>query len=236
MSKRLLLLSNSTNYKEDYLSWCGSHIDSFVAGTNQNIIFIPYAGVSISYADYTARVNSALSSFGIKVTNIEDFADKTTAIKEASAIFVGGGNTFHLLKKVQDNKLTAAIGTAVEKGVSYVGWSAGSNLACPTICTTNDMPIVQPHSFNALNLIPFQINPHFTQGVIEGHGGESRLTRLQEYLIANKKSTVACLPESSFIRIGNGEVYYEGESELIALRSDNEVKYSTGSLSDELLK
>lgn len=208
----LLLLSNSTNYGEPYMQWCSSTITSFVKDPS-SIMFIPYAGVGLSYDDYTKKVNHALSSFDIQVTNLDNFDDKKNALKDSSAIFVGGGNTFHLLKMLQQLDLVETIQQVVANGVPYVGWSAGSNIASPTICTTNDMPIVEPKSFDSLSLIPFQINPHYTEKSIPDHGGESRIQRLTEFLAANPDQKVIALPESSYL-VSNGiQLIYNGKSD-----------------------
>ena len=208
----LLLLSNSTNYGEPYMQWCSSTITSFVKD-HSSIIFIPYAGVGFTYDEYTQKVNYALSSFDVKVSNLDNFEDKAKALKDSSAIFVGGGNTFHLLKMLQQFDLLEPIQKVVANGKPYVGWSAGSNIASPTICTTNDMPIVEPKSFDSLSLIPFQINPHFTEKSIPDHGGESRIQRLTEFLASNPDQKVIALPESSYL-VSNGiQLIYNGRSD-----------------------
>ena len=208
----LLLLSNSTNYGEPYMQWCSITITSFVKDPS-SIMFIPYAGVGLSYDDYTKKVNHALSSFDIQVTNLDNFDDKKNALKDSSAIFVGGGNTFHLLKMLQQFDLVETIQQVVENGVPYVGWSAGSNIASPTICTTNDMPIVEPKSFDSLSLIPFQINPHYTEKSIPDHGGESRIQRLTEFLASNPDQKVIALPESSYLVSNRNQLIYNGKSD-----------------------
>lgn len=193
------------------MQWCSSIISDFV-NDNSSVVFIPYAAVGFSYKDYTDKVNQALSSYNIKVHNLDDFDDKIQALHEATAIFVGGGNTFHLLKLLQKFNLINAIQKLVSNELTYVGWSAGSNIASPTICTTNDMPIVEPESFDSLGLVPFQINPHFTEELIPNHGGESRLQRLSEYLAANPKQKVLALPESSYLIQKNRQLNYFGQT------------------------
>lgn len=193
------------------MQWCSSIISNFV-NDNSSVVFIPYAAVGFSYKDYTDKVNQALSSYNIKVHNLDDFDDKIQALHEATAIFVGGGNTFHLLKLLQKFNLINAIQKLVSNGLTYVGWSAGSNIASPTICTTNDMPIVEPESFDSLGLVSFQINPHFTEELIPNHGGESRLQRLSEYLAANPKQKVLALPESSYLIQKNRQLNYFGQT------------------------
>lgn len=209
---KLLLLSNSTNFGEEYMQWCAATIANFVSNTKENIVFIPYAAVGFSYEHYTQRVNTALAAYGISCKNIEEFNDPADALKNASAVFVGGGNTFMLLKLIQSKGLDGIIKQRLEEGMPYVGWSAGSNLAGPTICTTNDMPIVEPQRFTALNAIPYQINPHYTDKTIPNHGGESRMQRLQEYISANPTAQVLCLPEASFLRVDADSYSYQGTS------------------------
>lgn len=216
----LLLLSNSTNYGEPYMQWCSSTITSFVKD-HSSIIFIPYAGVGFTYDEYTQKVNYALSSFDVKVSNLDNFDDKAKALKDSSAIFVGGGNTFHLLKMLQQFDLLETIQKVVANGKPYVGWSAGSNIASPTIRTTNDMPIVEPKSFQSLSLVPFQINPHYTEKSISNHGGESRLQRLREFLAANPHQKVIALPESSYLVCNGNQLIYNG-------RFDGKVITSSG--------
>ena len=202
------------------MQWCSSIITSFVKD-HSSIIFIPYAGVGLTYDEYTKKVNYALSSFDVKVSNLDNFEDKAKALKDSSAIFVGGGNTFHLLKMLQQFDLLEPIQKVVNNGKPYVGWSAGSNIASPTIRTTNDMPIVEPKSFQSLSLVPFQINPHYTEKSIPNHGGESRLQRLREFLAANPHQKVIALPESSYLVCNGNQLIYNG-------RFDGKVITSSG--------
>jgi dipeptidase E len=197
----LLLLSNSTNFGEPYLEYPKETIKSFLGNIRKNIVFIPYAGVTFSWDDYVEKVNEALEEVGIHVMSIHNSEDPVNAIFKAEAIMVGGGNSFQLIHLLYMNELIEPIKEKVLSGVPYIGWSAGSNMACPTIKTTNDMPIIEPHTFNALNLIPFQINPHYTEAVIPNHGGESRELRILEFLEANKKLTVVGLPEGMIIQM-----------------------------------
>jgi dipeptidase E len=225
---KILLLSNSSNHGEQYMQWCKNIIAYFINQDTSNVLFVPYAAVSFDYVEYTDKVNRALSEFGIIVKNLDSEHDKHKAIREASAILVGGGNTFHLLKNLQENELISAIREKVLSGTPYVGWSAGSNIACPNICTTNDMPIVQPVSFNALKLFPFQINPHYTEEILPHHGGESRKQRLLEFLSANPKAKVICLPESSYLLRDDRKWKYIGYSDGKILQSKSEIPLHSG--------
>jgi len=204
--KKLLLFSNSTMVGLTYLEYTLPYIKKFLKEKNQNILFIPFAAVTFSYDNYEKKVNEALFNINLKVTSIHHMKNKKNAIKKADIIVVGGGNTWKLLKKVQDFELLGIIKEKVQNGTPYIGWSAGSNLACPTIKTTNDMPITQPKDFNALNLIPFQINPHFLDKNPKGHGGETREDRINEFLKMNKSTTVVGLREGTLLWIENNEI------------------------------
>ena len=211
MNKRLLLLSNSTNPGEPYLSWPESHIKDFLGSSVKKILFIPYAGVTISYDDYFAAVATQLIAFGYQVDSIHQLEIHAEIIDNYDALAIGGGNTFQLASLLQKNRLMESIRKAVENGMPFMGWSAGSNITCPTIMTTNDMPIVEPDSFDGLNLIPFQINPHYTEATIPNHGGESRDMRIQEYIALNKNATVIGIPEGSLLRQEGDQLFFVGK-------------------------
>jgi dipeptidase E len=198
---KLLLLSNSTNHGEAYLAYSKKSIKSFLGDTYKNIVFIPFAGVSISWDEYTDKVNESLRKVAIQVHGIHRSSNPIDTINKAEAIVVGGGNSFQLLHFLYEYELLEVIKTKVSEGVPYIGWSAGSNVACPSIQTTNDMPIVEPPTLRALNLVPFQINPHYTENVIPDHGGESRALRLMEFIRVNKNTTVIGLPEGMMIQL-----------------------------------
>lgn len=219
---RLLLISNSASPGEQYLEKPASDLDKFLEGHKDNIIFVPYAAVTFSFDQYVEKVNKALAHVGIQVKGVHQFEDKPQAIREASAILVGGGNTFQLTKMMQEEGLIEAIRTAVRGGTPYSGWSAGSNVACPTICTTNDMPILEPQSFEALGLIPFQINPHYLDAHPSNHGGETREQRLLEYIAANPHMYVAGLREGSRFLIEEGKIELRGEKPLRVFKQGKE--------------
>jgi len=211
MNSRLLLLSNSTNSGEQYLAWPKSHIKDFLGTSVKKILFIPYAGVTISYDEYFTAVSQQLTDFGYHVDSIHQFDISADLLKDYDAIAIGGGNTFQLTKLLQDNGLIELIRNAVDKGMPYIGWSAGSNITCPTIMTTNDMPIVEPSSFHGLNLIPFQLNPHYTEATIPNHGGESRDMRINEFTTLNLKMKVAGIPEGSLLRKEGNQLFFIGK-------------------------
>lgn len=211
MNKRLLLLSNSTNPGEPYLSWPEMHIKDFFGSMVKNILFIPYAGVTISYEDYYNSVSRQLVHFGYEVDSIHSLEIDENLLERYDAIAIGGGNTFQLTKLLQDKGLVEPIRKAVENGMPYIGWSAGSNITCPSIMTTNDMPIVEPTSFHGLNLVPFQINPHYTEATIPNHGGESRNMRIDEFTTVNTKMSVVGLPEGSLLRKEGNQLFFVGK-------------------------
>lgn len=208
---KLLLFSNSTNAGEPYLGYTLPFIKSFIDNKPVKALFIPYAGVSINWDDYYTMVKEQLVKTGIELEAIHHFNDPVSAVDSADMIIVGGGNTFNLLKTIQDNDLVPVIQKKVLSGTPYIGWSAGSNLACPTIRTTNDMPVVEPDSFEALGLIPFQINPHYLDANPDGHAGETREMRIEEFMIANPDMYVAGLRESTMLLLENNELKLQGE-------------------------
>jgi dipeptidase E len=200
----ILLLSNATNYGQKYLDHAWQEVSDFLSGSRL-AVFFPFAGND--YDAYTGRVSERLSE-------VCEVVGAHTASKHelncADTYFVGGGNSFRLLRRLQLDGLLDLIRGRVADGVHYLGSSAGSVLACPTIRTTNDMPIVQVPSLDALSLIPFQINPHYLDGS-EGplHMGESREKRIQEFLEENKVPVVG-LREGAWIRLHGSEVQLGG--------------------------
>lgn len=196
---RLLLISNSTNPGEPYLDYPKNKIKEFLGHQPVKALFIPYAAVTFSFDEYEEKVSERFNEFGHDIVSIHRFNDPVVAVKEASAIVVGGGNTWKLLKMIRDNDLIDIIREKVLAGTPYIGWSAGSNVACPTIRTTNDMPIVEPDSFKAFNLIPFQINPHYTDAIPAGHAGETREQRIEEFIESNPEIFVAGLREGTML-------------------------------------
>ena len=201
----LLLISNSTNAGEAYLKYPIHEIAKSLEGIDE-VVFVPYAAVTFSYDEYEAKVQDRLNEIGVKVRSIHHAINKRNFIRHAKAIMIGGGNTFALLKKMQEEDLLDMIFHRVKAGVPYIGWSAGSNVTCPTICTTNDMPIVQPESFKAIGAVKFQINPHYLDANPEGHAGETREQRIEEYIEANPRRYVVGLREGCMLRLQGGKL------------------------------
>jgi len=197
---RLLLISNSTMPGEPYLSYPMPAIHNFLGNQPLKVLFIPYAAVTFSFDDYESKVKSRFAELNHSLTSIHRGTNLSKAIAEAEAIVIGGGNTWQLVRMMNDNRLFPAIRERVLSGIPFIGWSAGSNVACPTLRTTNDMPIIDPKGFDCLNLVPFQINPHYLDKNPEGHGGETREQRIEEFLEINPEITVVGLREGTMLR------------------------------------
>ena len=210
---RLLLISNSTNPGEAYLNYPKHNIKDFLGDKPINCLFIPYAAVTFSFDEYVDKVNNRFAEIGHKVTGIHSYDNPIEAIEKAEAIIVGGGNTWQLVRMLQENNLMEAIVKKVKGGTPYVGWSAGSNISCPSLKTTNDMPITEPLSFDTLNLVPFQINPHYLDDNNDTHGGETRETRITEFIQANKEVYVVGLREGCMLLLENNDIQMIGARE-----------------------
>ena len=192
-------------------------IDEFL-GSVREVVFVPYAGITFSYAEYEAKVQARFAEYGIKVRSVHRSKDPRRMIREARAICVGGGNTFALTKKMQEQGLLKAILGKIKAGTPYIGWSAGSNVCCPTISTTNDMPIVEPESFKAIGAVKFQINPHYLDANPAGHAGETREQRILEYIEANPRRWVAGLREGCMLRCEDGKLELIGRRPMRMFR------------------
>ncbi|MGE5406756.1 MAG: dipeptidase PepE [Methanosarcina sp.] len=218
---RLLLISNSTNPGEPYLDYPKNEIQSFLGIPPVKAVFVPYAAVTFSFNDYEARVAERFREIGHEIISVHRFSDPVSAIVEAPAIVVGGGNTWKLLKLMRDNKLIDIIRQKVLTGTPYIGWSAGSNVACPSIRTTNDMPIVEPGLFSALNLVPFQINPHYLDASPAGHAGETREQRIEEFIEMNPDINVVGLREGTMLTLINNKLELKGPKPARIFRKGN---------------
>ena len=238
MAKRLLLISNSTMAGEEYLGWPKTYISDFLNNEGvKKITFVPYAGVNLSdeslkasYDVYLKRVAGVFGSMGFEVESVHKAANPVLMINEAEAIVVGGGNTFYLVAKMHETGIMDAIRGKTERGTPYMGWSAGANVACPTLKTTNDMPIIEPASFNSLGLVPFQINPHYLDANPAGHGGETRQQRIEEFLAVNREMTVVGLREASLLFVEGNLMKLLGKRDMRLFRFGMEpVEYKPGS-------
>ncbi len=204
---RLLLISTSTVHGTGYLDHAESEIRNTL-GTARRVVFVPYA-----LADrkaYAARAVARFQDLGFKCASIEEHGNPVRALDDADTVFVGGGNTFRLLNALHERDLIAAIRKRVSQGMIYMGASAGSNVACPTIRTTNDRPIVESPTLAALNLFPFQINPHYQDPDTDSkHMGETREERLLQYLEENETPVIG-LREGSMLSVDDGHIHLRG--------------------------
>lgn len=214
LNRRMMLISNSFCHGKGYLEHCGDALQKFL-GPIQDITFIPYA--LKDWDAYTKTAQEGMAKFGIRVKGIQEFGpgfdDSIRGIQESNAIFVGGGNTFRLLKTLDEKLLLDEIrGHVDHRNMLYLGASAGANVACPTIMTTNDMPIVKVDSFKSLNLFPYQINAHFVDADPNSkHMGETREKRIAEYHEENKRRVIG-LREGSWIVVERGVAYLKGDT------------------------
>lgn len=209
--KKLLLISNSTNPGEAYLDYPKNNIKDFLGDKPLNILFIPYAAVTFTFDEYEKKVNERFQEIGHKVTSIHHYDNPVRAVKEAEAIVVGGGNTWKLLARMRDSEILERMYAKILAGTPYIGWSAGSNVACPTIRTTNDMPIVDPKGFKGMGLVPFQINPHYLDDKPANHGGETREDRINEFIFENREVYVVGLREGTMLQVEDNKMRLIGK-------------------------
>lgn len=221
---KLLLISNSTNAGEAYLDYPKHNIHDFLGDKCIKCLFIPYAGVTVTWDDYEKKVKNRFNEVGHDIVSIHHFEDPVKAVEEADCIVIGGGNTWKLLHDMHANKLIEPIRKKVLGGTPYIGWSAGSNVTCPTLMTTNDMPIIDPLGFDALNLIPFQINPHYLDKKVEGHGGESREDRILEFIEVNRDVYVAGLREGCMFVVEDNKMKIIGKRNLRLFKYGTETR------------
>ena len=248
----LFLISNSTNFGESYLSWTKEYIKTFCNKYGvKSALFIPYAGINIkpkdyapdtkftlkvSYDAYELKVSEVFNELGIKLHSIHHHRNPIEAVINAECIVVGGGNTFHLVYMLHKTGLMEAIRERTINGTPYIGWSAGSNIACPTMKTTNDMPVIEPESLNCLNLVPFQINPHYTEQTLSGHGGETRRDRILEFLAVNRNIYVVGLKERCILHVKDDDVTLIGPHTLKIFKYGMEMDLSADQNLNFLMK
>ena len=209
--KRILLASTSTVYGGTYLSYLQDELIDFFAGIDE-ILFVPYARPSgITHDEYTQIAQQFFNRVGKRIVGLHTFADPKKAIRQAKAIFTGGGNTFVLVNQLYGLEVMDVLRETVENGTLYMGTSAGSNIAGQTMQTTNDMPIVYPPSFKTLGLVPFNINPHYLDPDPQSkHKGETRETRIKEFHVFNDTPVIG-LREGSWLRMEDEKVSLKGD-------------------------
>lgn len=222
MNKNLLLISNSTLYGSGYLDHCSNDISYFLKN-QKKILFIPYARPGgISYEEYSNIAKERFNRMGYDLTGIHDLEDPYNAIKENNALFIGGGNTFVLLNSLYKYNLINIIKQRVSEGMLYIGTSAGSNVAGNNIMTTNDMPIIYPPSFQAINLVNFNINPHFIDpDTNTKHMGETREMRIKEFQAYNKQYVIG-LREGSILYVKNNKIILKGKNGAKIFKNNKE--------------
>lgn len=228
--RNLIIASTSTIHNSGYLDYILDELSLFFKNTD-TILFIPYARPGgISHENYTQKVTDAFTKINKTVKGIHEFENPAEAIKSAQAIFVGGGNTFVLTYQLYKNNLIEALQTAIKTGTPYLGTSAGSNLCGLTIKTTNDMPIVYPPSFNALAIVPFNINPHYLDpNTNSEHMGETRETRIKEFHGFNTPPVIG-LREGSWLLVNGDSIILKGHLSARVFEYDKapyEVKTNT---------
>jgi dipeptidase E len=209
MRQTLFLLSNSTVFGRQFLEHALAGLKDFL-GDERSVLFVPYA--LADYDGYTAHIQAALVPLGAVVRGVHTFSDPRQAVTEARVLYVGGGNSFRLLKRLQQqHQLLDIVRQRVGSGeLRYIGASAGTNMACPSLRTTNDMPIVQPRSFEAFGLLPFQINPHYLDPDPNStHQGETRAERIAEFLEENDVAVLG-MREGSWLRRNGPALRLEG--------------------------
>jgi dipeptidase E len=208
-TQRILLISNSTVYGQGFLDHVEQQIKSFL-GNATKVLFFPFA--LFDRDTYAAQVKTRFATMGYSIETAHAVSDPHQAVEETDAFFVGGGNTFRLLKALQDLDMLDPIRQRVKRGAPYIGSSAGSNVAGPTIKTTKDMPIVQPRSFDSLGLVPFQISPHFQDPDPDSrHLGETQEERIVQFLEDNETPVVG-IREGAWLVCENGAVTLRGEA------------------------
>jgi len=233
MPRRLLLISNSTNHGQGYLDHVLGEIDGFL-GPIRRLLFVPFALKDLE--GYGAKARERLAAIGVEVSTLTADEAGRRRVREAEAVFTGGGNTFRLLKTLQAAKLLPLLRERALAGLPYMGSSAGTNIAAPTIRTTNDMPIVQPASFKALGLVPFQINPHYLDADPNStHMGETREQRLKEFHEENETPVVG-LREGAWLRVEGDRATLGGaRGARIFRRGEAPEERGTGDSLDDLL-
>jgi dipeptidase E len=213
------MLSSSRVADENYLQHAIPMLNQHLPNIKE-LLFIPFAGVSVSWDDYTTKVQHALPDY--QIIGIHQCSSTHQALERTQAILVGGGNTFNLLNELYRQDLLGTVKKQVNNGTSYVGWSAGSNICGNSICTTNDMPIIQPPSFKALNFVPFQLNPHYTDYQVPGHNGETRAQRIEEFCILNPEMPVIGIREGCALLLQEESLVLKGESDGVVFEGNSQ--------------
>lgn len=225
-TKNLLLISSSNVHGQGYLDHVEKEIRDLL-GSIQRVVFVPYALYDRDL--YATKAGERFERIGFALESVHSASNARRLIKEAEAVFIGGGNTFRLLKALYDHDLLKLIRERVEHGVPFIGSSAGSIVACPTLKTTKDMPVVEPPSFDALHLVGFQISPHYLDpDPASTHMGETQEERITQYLEENDRPVVG-LREGTLLRVQQGSILLRGsDTARIFRRGEKPVEVAPG--------
>ena len=228
----LLLLSSSRAGNTGYLEHARPLINDHLNGIT-DVLFIPFAGVTIDWDTYTLTVQDALPE--LTIHGIHQCEDAKTAVQQAKAVLIGGGNTFNLLNELYKQDLIQVLRERCAAGMPYIGWSAGSNVAGFSIRTTNDMPIIQPPSFDALQFLPFQLNPHYSDYQPEGFHGETRAQRLAEFMRVDPDMPVVAIREGSGLKLHKDQLRLVGDKPGVIFHAGRQLEIEAGCDLSELL-
>jgi len=237
LKRNLLLISNSTLHGSGYLDHCADEIKKFLKD-KKNVLFIPYARPSgMTHEEYTRIACDRFKKMDYNLKGIQEYDNPKKAVEQADALFIGGGNTFVLLNNLYKADIVKLIRKKVKEGMPYIGTSAGSNVACKSIMTTNDMPIMYPPSFNALQLVPFNINPHYLDPDPNSkHKGETRETRIKEFHFFNNEFVIG-LREGAMLHIIDDKITLKGSTGArLFSKKSNADEYKPGDDLSFLLK
>jgi dipeptidase E len=230
---KVLAFSSSRVGSGGYLESAAPEIKNFLGDAKLTVAFIPFASVNPDYEVYGNMVRKGLAELPYLVKTVNN-ANATDVIANADVIMVGGGNTFKLLHDLYSFELMELIKQKVHAGIPFIGWSAGSNIAGFTICTSNDMPIINPGSFTALGFFPFQINPHYYNQPIVGFNGETRDQRLAEFLQLNPAVPIVALPEGTALLLEEGRLKLIGNNAILLRWENNMMTKTELSSTDDL--
>ncbi len=224
MARQLLLVSSSQSHPHGYLDHCEAELRSLFAGVRE-VVFVPYARpAGKTHDEYTAVARDRFQTIGIELRGLHEFAHPPEALARAAGVFIGGGNTFVLLRDLLQFELLDILRRRIADGMPYMGTSAGSNVAGISIGTSNDMPIVAPPTFEAIGAVPFNLNPHFPAAPPDPtHRGETREDRLAEFHVFNVQPVVA-LHEDGMLRVDGNTITLHGEREALIFRPDQAVQ------------
>jgi len=217
---KVLAISSSRVGNGDILENALPLIQEFLGNDKLSIAFVPFASVQRKYDEYGKMIIDALASLPYSIDIVKPASAKST-LQNSNVIMIGGGNTFKLLHDIYELDLFDLIQSLVKNGVPYIGWSAGANITGKSICTTNDMPIIEPLSFVSLGFFNFQINPHYINLRLEGHHGETRDQRLEEFVVLNPSIPIVALPEGTALSLNNSTLNFIGDKDGILFQADS---------------